>query len=220
MNPPKTNPYKFSHFNNSNLINVGISRAKESLIILHPENTKGYSEIKGSIVQLCDKLKTYYCSEIEDLIFPSSNGHTRRIIDFVEVGDFQTFNVCDLKSFKELGKEYLFFADTRELHRGEKRYSNVIINLSKRNPIINYIEPKIGLMVAGVITGIHRNNKTAFVLIKNVKVKAVIHNNAISTDFVSDISQYLKIGQTIKAKIIDITDLGLTLSMKGINQER
>lgn len=219
MNPPKINPYEFSHFNNSNLINVGISRAKESLIIFHPENTKGYSEIQEAIVPLCENLTTKYCSEIETVIFSSNNGHSRAITDFVEVGDFQIFNVFDLKDFTTLGKEYLFFADTRELSQIEKRYANVIVNLSKRTPVINYIEPHLGMIVKGVVTGIHKNNRTAFVKIKNIRSKAVIHNSLVSNSFISDINQVLKIDQKITAKIHEINEMGVTITMKGVKQE-
>jgi ribosomal protein S1 len=153
------------------------------------------------------------------VIFPSNNGHSRAITDFVEVGDFQIFNVFDLKDFTTLGKEYLFFADTRELSQIEKRYANVIVNLSKRTPVINYIEPHLGLIVKGVVTGIHKNNRTAFVKIKNIRSKAVIHNSLVSNSFISDINQVLKIDQKITAKIHEINEMGVTLIMKGVKQD-
>jgi hypothetical protein len=221
MNPPKTKPFEYSHFNNSFLINVGISRAKESLIIFHPENIAGYSEIDEAVKPLCENLNEVYCAEIESTIFQEHkhNGTSKKIKDIVEVNGFQTFNVCDLKEFTASGKEYLFFADSRELGKGEKRYANVIVNISKRHPIIHYIQPKKDLVVVGTITGIHKNNKTAFVKIRNIKDKAVIHNNAISNNFVSDINQVLHINQKIKAKIQTFDEKGITLTMKGIKQE-
>ena len=221
MNPPKTKPYEFSHFNNSFLINVGISRAKESLIIFHPENITGYSEIDEVVKPLCENLNEVYCAEIESTIFEEQkhNGTSKKIKDIVEVCGFQTFNVCDLKEFTTSGKEYLFFADSRELGKDEKRYANVIVNLSKRKAIINYIQPERNLTVQGIVTGIHKNNRTAFVKIKNMKDKAVIHNDSISNTFVSDINQFLKVDQKIKAKIQTVDEKGITLTMKGIKQE-
>lgn len=220
MNPPKTNPYEYSHFNNSFLINVGISRAKESLIILHPENISGYSEIDEVVKPLCENLNEVYCAEIESIIFEhhKNNGTSKKLKDIVEVSGFQIFNVCDLKEFTSSGKEYLFFADSRDLGKDEKRYANVIVNLSKRHPIINYIQPKKDLIVYGTITGIHKNNKTAFVKIKNIRDRAVIHNNSISNNFVSDINEVLQIDQKIKAKIQTVDEKGITLTMKGVKQ--
>ena len=148
-----------------------------------------------------------------------NNGTSKKILDIVEVSGFQTFNVCDLKEFTNSGKEYLFFADNRNLGKEEMRYANVIINLSKRNPIINYIKPEIDLLVKGVVTGIHKNNKTAFVKIKNIKDKAAIHCDSVSNSFVSDINQVIKIDQKIKAKIVRVDDKGITLTMRGVKQE-
>ena len=75
------------------------------------------------------------------------------------------------------------------------------------------------MIVKGTVTGIHKNNKTAFVKIRNIKDKAVIHNNSISNNFVSDINQVLQIDQKIKAKIQTFDEKGITLTMKGIKQE-
>jgi len=220
MNPPKTNPYEFSHFNNSFLINVGISRAKEALIIFHPENITGYSEITEAVKPLCENLNEIYCSEIEAKIFEGykNNGTSKKIMDIVVVSGFQAFNVCDLKEFTNSGKEYLFFADNRNLGKDEMRYANVIINLSKRNPLINYIKPRPGLLVEGIVTGIHKNNKTAFIKIKNIKARAAIHCNSVSNTFVSDINQVIKVDQKIKAKIFSVDDKGITLTMRGVKQ--
>jgi superfamily I DNA/RNA helicase len=65
MNPPKSNPYEFSHFNNSYLINVGISRAKECLFILYPENVTGYSEITAVVRPLAENFSDVYSIELE-----------------------------------------------------------------------------------------------------------------------------------------------------------
>lgn len=220
MNPPKTNPYEYSHFNNSFLINVGISRAKESLIIFHPENITGYSEITEAVKPLSEKAKEVYCSEVEAKIFDhyKKDGISKRIIDVVQVSGFQIFNVCDLREFMKAGKEYLFFADNRNLGKEEKKYANVIINLSKRVPIVNYIKPEVDLVVKGLVTGIHKNNKTAFVKIENIRERAAIHCDSISNSFISDINQVLKVDQSINAKISRIDEKGITLSMKGIKQ--
>lgn len=221
MNPPKTKPYEFSHFNNSFLINVGISRAKESLIIFHPENIAGYSEISEVVKPLCENLSEVYCAEIESVIFEEHkhNGTSKKIKDIVEVRGFQTFNVSDLMEFTTSGREFLFFADCRELGKDEKRHANVIVNLNKRLPIVNYIQPEKDLLVRGTVTGIHKNNKTAFVKIKNIKDKAVIHNNSVSNSFVSDINQVLKVNQKIKAKIQTVDEKGITLTMKSVSQD-
>jgi len=135
MNPPKTNTYMFSHFNNSFLINVGISRAKESLIIFNPENITGYSEITEAVKPLSDNINEVSCFDIETKIFEyyKLNWKSKWIVDMVDVRNFQSFNVCDLNQFKSLSKEYLFFTDNRKLEKDWKNYSNVIINLSKRS---------------------------------------------------------------------------------------
>lgn len=221
MNPPKMNPWEFSHFNNSFLINVGISRAKESLIILHPHNIDGYSEITDGVLPLCKDLNNVFCGSIEEVLLEGlkKNEQINHFTDLIEVKDFSTFNVCDLREFTHSGKEYLFFADTRELNENEKRYANVIVNISKRLPIIKYVEPKENLLVTGIITGIHQNNRTAFVKLKNIKERGVIHNNAVSNQFVSDINQVLKINQPVTARILSVNDKGVSLTMKGIKQE-
>ena len=219
MNPPKMNPWEFSHFNNSFLINVGISRAKESLIILHPHQLGGYSEILDGVIPLCEDLLSETCSTFEKILLDGipKRKNTVQLADLIDVKDFSIFNVCDLKEFSELKKEYLFFADSRDISENEKRYSNVILNLSRRQSIVNYIEPKENKVIIGKITGIHQNNRTAFVKIKNMKERGVIHNNAVSNNFVSDINQILKIGMEITAKIIDINEKGVVLSMKNLN---
>ena len=143
MNPPKITPWEFSHFNNSYLINVGISRAKESLIILHPNNINGFSEIIEGALKSCDNYKNVLCSSIEKVLLEGldNNCHINQFTDLIEVKDFSTFNVCDIREFILSGKEYLFFADNRKLKDGEKRYANVILNFSGRYPIRNYVEP-------------------------------------------------------------------------------
>ena len=71
----------------------------------------------------------------------------------------------------------------------------------------------------GKISRIHTNLKTAFVTLDSRNEKAVIHNDSISDEKISDISQFLYVGKKINVKILREDKRGLTLSMKGINQD-
>lgn len=221
MNPPKTSPFEYSHFNNPYLINVGISRAKEALIILHPGNASGYSEIMSGVTPQCNDINTYNSAEIESILFGQSESTPiKRIVDLVEVSGFQTFNVCNLNEFMTSGKEYLFFADNRDLNDDESRFVNVIVNLSKRLPLVNFLKPEIGMIVSGIVTQIHANGKIAIVDIRNLKEQGSIHSNFTSSQFVSDINQVLQLNQVITAKILQTDQEKVWLSMIDVEQEK
>ena len=59
---------------------------------------------------------------------------------------------------------------------------------------------EVGTIVEGKVSGI--TNFGAFVDLPNGKT-GMVHISEVSTDFVKDIKDYLKIGQVIKAKIIN-----------------
>lgn len=136
MNPPKTDPFQYSHFNNPNLINVGISRAKEHLIILHPERVTTSSVLEGAVKMNCEGVVPEHCSSIENILFAGFKDYEKpsSIRELVEVRGFHPFNVCDLKGFVASGKEYLFLAGNKNV--------NVIGHLSKRFPLNRALKQK------------------------------------------------------------------------------
>ncbi|MEA5017883.1 MAG: CvfD/Ygs/GSP13 family RNA-binding post-transcriptional regulator [Erysipelotrichaceae bacterium] len=74
----------------------------------------------------------------------------------------------------------------------------------------------IGMIVEGIVSGIQPYG--AFVLIDGNKT-GLIHISEISHGFISDISDYVKVNDKIKVKIIDIDKQTsqLRLSLKAIN---
>jgi polyribonucleotide nucleotidyltransferase len=140
------------------------------------------------------------------------------LIQMVDVAEFQSFNVSDLLEFNRSKKDYLFFADTRELPKDEKRYVNVIMNLSRRRPLVDYVDPKVNLFVDGVVENIHSNNKTAFIKLKKIKHKGILFFREIRNQYVAGIDEVLKVGQPIKAKIISVEGNKIHLTMKNVKQ--
>ena len=78
---------------------------------------------------------------------------------------------------------------------------------------------KVGKIVKGTVTGIE--NYGAFVSLEN-DYTGLIHISEISYGYVKDISNYLKIGDIIYVKILDLDDefLQLTLSIKNIRYNK
>lgn len=71
---------------------------------------------------------------------------------------------------------------------------------------------EVGTIIEGKITGI--TNFGAFVDLGEGKT-GMVHISEVSTNFVKDIKDYLKEGQIIKAKIINISEKGeIALSIK------
>ena len=70
----------------------------------------------------------------------------------------------------------------------------------------------IGDILEGKVTGITKFG--AFVELGEGKT-GMVHISEVSTDYVEDISQYLKKDQVVKVKVINITDEGkISLSIK------
>lgn len=75
----------------------------------------------------------------------------------------------------------------------------------------------IGDVLEGKVTGITKFG--AFVELEPGKT-GMVHISEVSTDYVEDISQYLKKDQTVKVKVINITEEGkISLSIKRRCQE-
>lgn len=77
---------------------------------------------------------------------------------------------------------------------------------------------KVGTLVEGKVDGI--TNFGAFVDLSNGQ-KGMIHISEVSTDFVRDIKDYLKVGQEVKAVVIKISEKNeIALSIKKLMQEK
>lgn len=73
---------------------------------------------------------------------------------------------------------------------------------------------EVGAVVEGKVSGITKFG--AFVNLPDAKT-GMIHISEISTDFVKDIKDYLKIGQIVKVKIINISEKNeIALSIKKL----
>jgi Predicted RNA binding protein (contains ribosomal protein S1 domain) len=77
---------------------------------------------------------------------------------------------------------------------------------------------KIGDIIDVSITGVQQYG--AFALLPD-KTNGLIHISEISSEFVKDIEHFVKIGETIKVKVIDIDDktLQAKLSLKAIDSK-
>ncbi len=121
-------PFEFSHFNNSNLLNVGISRAKECLVLLYPEELVPTTEIKKNILSLVPVEEVLSHTEIEKRIFNHDDaeheGTSPYLRNKIVMKDFHSFNVADVDLLNRAGKEYLFFAGNKNV--------NLILNLGER----------------------------------------------------------------------------------------
>ena len=72
LNPP-ANPSEYSHVNNDNIINVGMSRARDYLLFMMPQCQMTGLNIKRRLRDLVPNRTTISCTEIEKVIFGSSN---------------------------------------------------------------------------------------------------------------------------------------------------
>ena len=77
-------------------------------------------------------------------------------------------------------------------------------------------EYKAGTIVKGQVTGIEKYG--AFVQLDN-EYTGLIHISEVSNDFVSDINNFVEIGETIYCQILEVSanDSHLKLSIKNIN---
>lgn len=71
---------------------------------------------------------------------------------------------------------------------------------------------EVGAILEGKVTGL--TNFGAFVALPD-NVTGMVHISEVSTSFVSDIHEFLKEGQTVKVKVLDVTPEGkVSLSIK------
>ena len=76
---------------------------------------------------------------------------------------------------------------------------------------------EVGQIIEGKVSGI--TNFGAFIDINNTNKTGMVHISEISYNFVKNIKDALKIGQTLKAKIIRISEKGeIALSIKQLNE--
>lgn len=61
--------------------------------------------------------------------------------------------------------------------------------------------PEVGMIVEGKVTGITKFG--AFVQLENGKT-GLVHISEISNEYVTDINEHIKMGQTVKVKIVSI----------------
>ncbi|MGN1418859.1 MAG: S1 RNA-binding domain-containing protein [Acutalibacteraceae bacterium] len=73
-------------------------------------------------------------------------------------------------------------------------------------------KPEIGKIYEGIITGIKPYG--AFVKINGSGISGLIRINEIANSFVTDINDYLQKDQTVKVKCIEITNKGVSFSIK------
>ena len=77
---------------------------------------------------------------------------------------------------------------------------------------------KIGQIIEGKVTGITKYG--AFVNIDG-ETSGMVHISEITTGFIKDINEVLKINQTVKAVVLNINENGkLALSIKQVNQTK
>jgi transcriptional accessory protein Tex/SPT6 len=97
---------------------------------------------------------------------------------------------------------------------GTKPRSRTVVPRTRLNPLVRTIHDlKPGMLVTGVVT-----NLTRFGAFLNIGIskEAMIHVSQLSTEFVSDPSQVVKIGQTLSAVVIeaDAAKNRIALSLK------
>lgn len=76
---------------------------------------------------------------------------------------------------------------------------------------------EIGQILDGKVTGL--TNFGAFISLPDNKT-GMVHISEVSASYVNDIHDFLKEGQEVKVKIIDISDAGkISLSIKKVDEE-
>lgn len=76
---------------------------------------------------------------------------------------------------------------------------------------------EIGQILDGKVTGL--TNFGAFVSLPDNKT-GMVHISEVSSSYVNDIHEFLKEGQDVKVKIIDINDAGkISLSIKKVDED-
>ena len=76
---------------------------------------------------------------------------------------------------------------------------------------------EVGSVVSGKVTGI--TNFGAFVQLEGGKV-GLVHISEIALEYVKDINEHVKVGDVLKAKIVEVTSNGkISLSIKKVLEE-
>lgn len=76
---------------------------------------------------------------------------------------------------------------------------------------------ELGQILDGKVTGL--TNFGAFVSLPDNKT-GMVHISEVSSSYVNDIHEFLKEGQDVKVKVIDINDAGkISLSIKKVDEE-
>ena len=125
MNPPKKDPGELTFFNDRHIVNTGISRAKECLIVIQPcpnpeRVNKSQLEILNEITE--DPRNLNY-QDVE-LLLNNSTG-SQDLKDIVDIKNFKSFNICDVKNMADHSLSYLFYTS--------KKHVSVNVNLINRD---------------------------------------------------------------------------------------
>ena len=77
---------------------------------------------------------------------------------------------------------------------------------------------EVGSVLEGSVTGI--TNFGAFVQINGTKVTGLVHISEVSLDYVKDINDHLKVGDSVKVKVVSVAPGGkISLSIKKVQEE-
>ncbi len=104
LNPPSTRPGRFSHFANKNLINVAISRARDYLFILYPDEDD-MQALPKEITDLLDIANRIGSATVQ------VNWYS--LINDVEIFNHNDINIYGSNVPKLSGKKYVVFARNR-----------------------------------------------------------------------------------------------------------
>ena len=79
------------------------------------------------------------------------------------------------------------------------------------------MQPEVGAVLEGKVSGITKFG--AFVNLPGDK-SGLVHISEIANTFVSDVAQYVSVGQTVKVKVIGINGDKINLSIKRAGESR
>ena len=118
LNPPSLKPKPASHFNNKNLINVAISRARDYLIILVPcegDKKEGCIEknMPVNVKDLIDKIDKLKNNSPEAIIERNISDIIREIENDIDIFQHRPINVYGSSIDKLSNKRYVFFIENR-----------------------------------------------------------------------------------------------------------
>ncbi len=113
MNPPGTNPSDFTFFNNLYIVNTGISRAKECLIIMQPNPNRINKSQLEILNEIAENPKNFDYQAVE-LLLKNSTG-SQDLKDILEINNFKSFNICDVKNMADNSLSYLFYTSKKHV---------------------------------------------------------------------------------------------------------